>query len=114
MGYVGEVVQINTGIIETLIANNYIPVIAPIGIDEKQDSYNINADLVASAVAAAMKADKLVLLTDVPGLLKDPQDASSLISVLRVSDVDQYIKTAPSAGACSPRWSAAWKRCGPG
>ncbi|MGI6468510.1 MAG: acetylglutamate kinase [Syntrophomonadaceae bacterium] len=103
MGYVGEVVQINTGIIETLIANNYIPVIAPIGIDEKQDSYNINADLVASAVAAAMKADKLVLLTDVPGLLKDPQDASSLISVLRVSDVDQYIKDGTISGGMLPK-----------
>ena len=103
MGYVGEVVQINPGVIETLIANNYIPVIAPIGIDENHDSYNINADLVASAIAAAMQADKLVLLTDVPGLLKDPQDAGSLISVLRLSDVDQYVKDGIISGGMLPK-----------
>ena len=103
MGYVGEVVQINPGIMETLIANNYIPVIAPIGIDENQDSYNINADLVASAIAAAMKADKLVLLTDVPGLLKDARDPSTLISVLKLSDVDQYIKDGTIAGGMLPK-----------
>ena len=61
-----------------------------------------------------MKADKLVLLTDVPGLLKDPQDASSLISVLRRQRVDQYIKDGTISGGMLPRWSAAWKRCGPG
>lgn len=103
MGFVGEVVQINPGIIETLIANNYIPVIAPIGIDDHQESYNINADLVASAIAVAMKADKLVLLTDVPGLLKDAGDPSTLISVLKLSDVDHYIANGTIAGGMLPK-----------
>lgn len=103
MGFVGEVVQINPGVIETLIAHNYIPVIAPIGIDENQDSYNINADLVASAIAAAMKADKLVLLTDVPGLLQDAKDPSTLISVLRLSDIDGYINNGTIAGGMIPK-----------
>lgn len=103
MGFVGEVVQINPGIIETLIANNYIPVIAPIGIDDHQESYNINADLVASAIAVAMKADKLVLLTDVPGLLKDARDPSTLISVLELSDVDNYIANGTIAGGMLPK-----------
>lgn len=105
MGFVGEVVQINPGIIETLIANNYIPVIAPIGIDENQDSYNINADLVASAIAAVMKADKLVLLTDVPGLLKDARDSSTLLSVLRLSDIAGYIEDGTIAGGMIPKVS---------
>jgi acetylglutamate kinase len=105
MGFVGEVVQINPGVIETLIANNYIPVIAPIGIDENQDSYNINADLVASAIAAAMKADKLVLLTDVPGLLKDARDPSTLLSVLRLSDIAGYIEDGTIAGGMIPKVS---------
>ena len=62
-----------------MIENGYIPVIAPIGIGEGQETYNINADLVAAAVAVAINADKLVLLTDVPGLLSDPDDPASLI-----------------------------------
>jgi len=68
MGFVGQVTKINPGIIETMIDNGYIPVIAPIGIDSEQETYNINADLVAAAIAVAINADKLVLLTDVPGL----------------------------------------------
>lgn len=103
MGFVGEVLRINPGIIETLIANNYIPVIAPIGIDEQQNSYNINADLVASAIAKAVKADKLVLLTDVPGLLKDAGDPSTLISVLKLSDINCYIANGTIAGGMLPK-----------
>ncbi len=103
MGFVGEVVQINPGIIQTLIANNYIPVVAPVGIDEAQESYNINADLVASALAVAMKAHKLVLLTDVPGLLRDASDPDSLISVLKRSDVESYIASGIIAGGMLPK-----------
>ena len=62
--------QVNPDIIETVIENGYIPVIAPIGMGADGHTYNINADLVAADIAVAMKADKLVLLTDVPGLLK--------------------------------------------
>jgi len=83
LGFVGEVKEINPQVIETLIENGYIPVIAPIGVDEQRQSYNINADLAAAAVAVAVKADKLVLLTDVPGLLAEPGDPDSLISVLK-------------------------------
>lgn len=103
MGFVGEVEQINPQIIETVIANGYIPVIAPIGRGNEQEGYNINADLVASAIAVAIKADKLVLLTDVPGLLKDPGDSNSLISVLRISEVDDYIKQGVIAGGMRPK-----------
>jgi len=103
MGYVGEVESINPRIINTVIQNGYIPVIAPIGMDEKQQTYNINADLVASAIAVAMKADKLVLLTDVPGLLADPADSESLISVLNISEVNDYINKGIIAGGMLPK-----------
>ena len=103
LGFVGEVETVNPQIIETLIENGYIPVIAPIGIDDEQQSYNINADLVAASIAVGMKADKLVLLTDVPGLLEDKNDNSSLISILKVSQVPDYIETGVIAGGMIPK-----------
>lgn len=103
MGFVGEVSRINPQIIETVIENGYIPVIAPIGRGDNHESFNINADLAASAIAVAIKADKLVLLTDVPGLLKDPDDSKSLISVLKVSEVDGYVKQGIIAGGMLPK-----------
>ncbi len=103
MGFVGEVERINPQIIETLIENGYIPVIAPIGVDKAQQSYNINADTVAAAIAVAMNADKLVLLTDVPGLLRDAKDPDTLISVLKVSEVDDYVKQGIIAGGMIPK-----------
>ncbi len=103
MGFTGEVQQINPQIIENIIEDGYIPVIAPIGVDDKQQSYNINADLVAAAIAVAMKADKLVLLTDVPGLLQNPNDPETTISVLRLSEVDGYIQDGTIAGGMVPK-----------
>ena len=94
---------VNPQIIETLIENGYIPVIAPIGMDDKQQSYNINADLVAASVAVGMKADKLVLLTDVPGLLQDKDDSNSLISILKVSQVADYVAAGVIAGGMIPK-----------
>lgn len=103
LGFVGAVQKINAQVIETLIENGYIPVIAPIGVDETRQSYNINADLVAAAIAVELNADKLVLLTDVPGLLNDHRDPDSLISVLKVSEVDDYIKRGIIAGGMIPK-----------
>jgi acetylglutamate kinase len=103
LGFVGEVETVNPQIVETLIENGYIPVIAPIGIDDQQQSYNINADLVAASIAVGMKADKLVLLTDVPGLLRDKNDSDSLISVLKVSQVPDYVENGLIAGGMIPK-----------
>ncbi len=103
LGLVGQVESINPGIIETVIENGYIPVIAPIGVSEDQQTYNINADLVAAAIAVAIKADKLVLLTDVPGLLKDPADPGSLISILKLSEVDSYKEKGIIGGGMLPK-----------
>lgn len=101
--FTGEVVEINPKIIETVIENGYIPVIAPIGMDDDGESYNINADLVAAAIAVALNADKLVLLTDVPGLLLDANDNNSLISILKVSEVQDYIEKGVIAGGMVPK-----------
>jgi len=103
MGFAGEVHRINPEVVESIIENGYIPVIAPIGTDHKQESYNINADTAAAAIAVAIKADKLVLLTDVPGLLENPEDSESLISVLRVSEVDNYLERGVIAGGMVPK-----------
>ncbi|WP_061215308.1 acetylglutamate kinase [Syntrophomonas wolfei] len=103
MGFVGEVQCVNPELIEKVIENGYIPVIAPIGLGEEQQSYNINADLVAAAIAVSMKADKLVLLTDVPGLMMNPADSNSLISVLKVSEVENYVKEGIIAGGMVPK-----------
>lgn len=103
LGFVGKVLRINPEIVETVIENGYIPVIAPIGVDSAGQSYNINADTVAAAVAVAMKADKLVLLTDVPGVLGDRNDPESLISVIDVRDAQDYRKKGIIAGGMIPK-----------
>lgn len=103
LGFVGEVRHINPEILETVIENGYIPVIAPIGVDSSGQSYNINADTVAAAVAVAMKADKLVLLTDVPGVLADRDDPGSLISVIDVKDAESYRNKGVVAGGMIPK-----------
>ena len=93
----------NTKLITTLIEQDFIPVIAPIGIDKEGNSYNINADYAAVAVAGALKAQKLVFLTDVEGVLKDVSDSSSIISRLSIKDVDQYIKNGIISGGMIPK-----------
>ncbi len=103
LGFVGEVAKINPEIVETVINNGYIPVIAPIGVDDKGQSYNINADTVAAAVAIAMNADKLVLLTDVPGVLENRDDPVSLISVIDVKDAASYQEKGIIAGGMIPK-----------
>jgi acetylglutamate kinase len=80
IGLVGEVTQVNTALIRTLQAQHFIPVIAPVGVGEQGETYNINGDLVAGALAAALKAAKLILLTDVPGVLDREERLVSSLS----------------------------------
>jgi acetylglutamate kinase len=80
IGLVGEVTQVNTALIRTLQAQHFIPVIAPVGVGDQGETYNINADLVAGALAAALKAAKLILLTDVPGVLNREERLVSSLS----------------------------------
>ncbi|KUO49425.1 MAG: acetylglutamate kinase [Desulfitibacter sp. BRH_c19] len=92
LGFVGEVKKINPEILKTVIQQSYIPVVAPIGVDDKGRSYNINADYVAGDMARALGADKMILLTDVKGILKDRNDENSLISVLKVREIRDLIE----------------------
>jgi acetylglutamate kinase len=106
IGFVGEVVQINTTILEQLIRENYIPVISSIGVGIDGASYNINADTVAGELAAALKAEKLIMLTDVEGIFQDFQDKSSLISALEIERAHQMINQGQIEGGMIPKVEA--------
>ena len=103
IGFVGEVKQINPEIIQIIISQGYIPIIAPVGVGEEGESYNINADYVAGSIAAALKADKLILLTDVEGIFMDYSDKSTLISELRLEQVEDYISHGIISGGMIPK-----------
>ena len=84
--------KVHTTIIEDLLDGGYVPVIAPIGVGEDGESYNINADYVAAELAGALEAEKLLLLTDIEGIYKDFDDKSSFISTLHQPEARNYIK----------------------
>ena len=92
LGFVGTVKKVNTGILTALETQGFIPIIAPIGLGEDGQAYNCNADLIAGSVAAALKAEKLVLMTDQPGILMDVKKPDSLIHSLKLKDVPGLIK----------------------
>ncbi|BDZ68940.1 acetylglutamate kinase [Methanobacterium ferruginis] len=87
LGLVGEIESINPEILDVLTENQYIPVISPIGVDEKGDTLNLNADTVAGEVAGEVGAEKLIILTDVPGILADHSDPESLIKRVNIEEV---------------------------
>jgi len=100
IGYVGDVVKVNTDLITTLEHGKYIPVIAPIGVGLQGESYNINADLVAGRVAAALNAEKLILLTDVSGV-KDK--SGTLLQSIAVADLHRLIEEDAITGGMIPK-----------
>ena len=100
IGHVGEVSRINTGVIDMLIQGDFIPVIAPVGVDEEGHSYNINADLVAGKVAEALQAEKLMLLTNTPGLLNKQGE---LLTGLNAKMVDELIADGTIYGGMLPK-----------
>ena len=106
IGYVGEVTEINTSIIADLLNQGYVPVIAPIGMGEHGESYNINADYVAAEIAGALHAEKMLLLTDVEGVYKDFADKSSLISQLSMAEAREYIRSGVIEGGMIPKVEA--------
>ena len=103
IGFVGNITTVDTGLIDTLLVNDYIPVIAPIGMDDNFLSYNINADDAACAIASAMGAEKLAFLTDIEGLYRDFEDKSSLISVLTLADGDELLASGVIGGGMLPK-----------
>ncbi|ABL00768.1 acetylglutamate kinase [Pelobacter propionicus] len=100
MGYVGDVVKVNTDLLKALENGNYLPVIAPVGVGPQGESYNINADLVAGRVAAALNAEKLILLTDIEGV-KDK--AGQLLSSIAVADMHRLIREEAITGGMIPK-----------
>ena len=103
LGFVGDVVGVNPSIIERLVAMDLIPVISTIGSDTLGQAYNINADAVASAIAEAMGAHKLLFLTDVAGLLRDVEDPSSLIPEITVAQARSLIADGSIVGGMAPK-----------
>lgn len=106
LGFVGEIEQVRPDVIHALDREKFIPVISPVGVDAKGQTYNINADDVAAAIAVALKADKFILLTDVPGILRDPAVPSSLISTLRLAEVDALVADGVIKGGMLPKVKA--------
>jgi len=100
IGHVGEVVSVNAAVVNMLVQGDFIPVIAPIGVDDSGASYNINADLVASKVAEVLQAEKLILLTNTPGVL-DKQE--KVVTGLSASDVDRLIRDGAIYGGMLPK-----------
>lgn len=103
IGFVGNVKSVNTEILNTLMDAEFIPVIAPIGMDENFDSYNINADDAACGVAKAMKAEKLVFLTDIEGVFVDPSNKKTLISEMDVNSAKEFIANGVVGGGMLPK-----------
>ncbi len=103
IGFVGDVKSVNSDLIDTLLENDFIPIIAPIGMDENYEPYNINADDAACAVAKAIQAEKLAFLTDIEGVRRDVDDKESLISVLTLDDADELIDTGIIGGGMIPK-----------
>jgi len=103
------VASIDTSILDTLLDNDYIPVIAPIGVGEDGESYNINADYVAAEIAGALQAEKLLLLTDTEGVYKDFADKDTFISTLTVAEAKAYIQSGIISGGMIPKIEACLK-----
>lgn len=103
IGFVGEVTQVNPKILFDLLEKDFLPIVAPIGLDAEFETYNINADDAACAIARAVGADKLVFLTDIEGLYKDINDKSSFIPRITVSDAEALISDGFIGGGMLPK-----------
>ncbi|GJM37766.1 MAG: acetylglutamate kinase [Acidimicrobiales bacterium] len=106
LGFVGDVVSVQPGIIERLLAEDMIPVVSTIGSDGQGQAYNINADTVAGALAGALGAEKVVYLTDVPGLLADVDDPSSIVARADVATLEGLIADGTIGGGMIPKVQA--------
>ncbi|MCI5516181.1 MAG: acetylglutamate kinase [Roseburia porci] len=103
IGFVGDVTEVNPKILYDLLEKDFLPIICPIGMDDHYNSYNINADDAACAIARAVEAEKLAFLTDIEGVYKDPDDKDSLISELTVSEARELIKDGYIGGGMLPK-----------
>lgn len=103
LGFVGKITTVNPQPIIDLLEKGYIPVVSTIGCDDKGNTYNINADTAAAAIAGVLKAQSLISMTDIEGILRDKDDAGSLISTINVSEAPQLIKEGIISGGMIPK-----------
>ena len=103
LGYVGEIVSVNTDVILDLLAMGYIPVISTVGYDKEGHVYNINADTAAARIAGALNAEKFIAMTDIKGVLKDKNDPDSLMKTINVSELKQLEKAGIIDGGMIPK-----------
>jgi len=103
IGYVGEVKEVNAQILYDLLEKDFLPIICPIGLDDDCETYNINADDAACAIAKAMKVEKLAFLTDIEGVYKDPANPASLISEMTVEEAYELIEDGSISGGMLPK-----------
>ncbi len=103
IGFVGNITDVDSKVLHDLLDNDFLPIVAPIGLDENFMTYNINADDAACAIAKAMGADKLVFLTDIEGLYRDINDKSTFISRLSASEADELISGGVIGGGMLPK-----------
>ncbi len=103
IGFVGDIKEVDAKILYDLLENDFLPIVAPVGMDDNFDTYNINADDAACAIAKAVGADKLVFLTDVEGLYRDFEDKSTFISRLTATEADELINSGIIGGGMLPK-----------
>lgn len=103
IGFVGEIKEVNPKILYDLLEKDFLPIVCPIGYDEEFDSYNVNADDAACAIASAVHAEKLAFLTDVEGVYRDPKDAGSLISELSIDQMEELLGSGNVGGGMLPK-----------
>lgn len=102
-GYVGEIVSVDPAPIIKVMEEDYIPVIATVGIDDEGQVYNINADTAAAEIAAALGAENIITLSDIPGLLRDVNDKNSLIPEIHIDEIDDLIESGVISGGMIPK-----------
>ena len=103
LGFVGEIKKVDTTLVDSLLKSNFVPVLSPVGVDTEGNTYNINADYAASAIAGALSAQKLIFLTDVEGILKDKDDPSTIIRTLTHGEAVSYIEQGIIKGGMIPK-----------
>ena len=105
IGYVGDIKCVNPKILYDLLEKDFLPIIAPIGLDDKFETYNINADDAACAIAKSMEAEKLAFLTDIEGLYRDFNDKSTFVSQIKLTEAEKLIESGLIGGGMLPKLS---------
>lgn len=103
IGFVGDIKNVNASVLYDLLEKDFLPIICPIGLDDEYNTYNINADDAACAIARQMRAEKLAFLTDIEGVYKDPNDSSTLLSELKVSEARKLMDSGYIGGGMLPK-----------